>query len=379
MEEVKARLGRIYVLVAILGVLTLVLVGVLMEVRVPFLASEHDDVIDVVALFPITGNGAETGANLRDATNLAVEEINAESPSHVLRLQIIDTGTDPERAAELFEDVVEQKKPDLVVSALSSTATQLAPLADEYEVPLFMLVTSSPSVTQGHPWVFRYWPLAEEQIEPLRSVMVEEQLESLLVLTQNDEFGLAIRDAATDLTSDLNIASDVHIFEIADGITDEYLTIAQDYDGVYVSGFAGLIAPFVEELEEDYPGLIFTTAGLTSPDLRDAFTDRKFYAAAPLIYNENYIFSAGAQERFMEAYGRSMDQTTATAYDLMYMLESAMGGEGEISPTSVRQRFQRGFTYPSIFGSVTIERRNHDITYPLLPILYNANGIEYVY
>ena len=138
-------------------------------------ARAADDVV-IGAIYPLTGNAAQIGADARNAIDTISEIINgAHEPVPMLlgaggglpklggahiRVVFADHQNDPQKARAEAERLITQEHVSaLIGSYTSATAATISQVADRYEVPYLAMDNSSPSLNQrGLKWFFRTSP-----------------------------------------------------------------------------------------------------------------------------------------------------------------------------------------------------------------------------
>jgi len=140
---------------------------------VPAYAAED---IVIGAIYPLTGNAAQIGADARNAIDTVLEIINGtHAPVPMLmgkgggldrlggakiRVVFADHQNDPQKArAEAERLITQDKVVALIGSYTSATAATISQVSDRYEVPYLAMDNSSPSLNKrGLKWFFRTSP-----------------------------------------------------------------------------------------------------------------------------------------------------------------------------------------------------------------------------
>ena len=134
------------------------------------------DEILIGAIYPLTGNAAQIGADARNALETMQEIVNGtHEPIPMLmgkgggldrmdgakiRIVFADHQNDPQKArAEAERLITQDKVVALIGSYTSATAVTISQVAERYEVPYLSMDNSSPSLhTRGLKWFFRTTP-----------------------------------------------------------------------------------------------------------------------------------------------------------------------------------------------------------------------------
>ncbi len=132
--------------------------------------------ITIGAIYPLTGNAAQIGADAQAAIGVMTDVINGDhAPIPMLlgqggglphfghnhiRVIFADHQNDPQKARAEAERLITQEHVSaLIGSYTSATAATISQVADRYEVPYIAMDNSSPSLNQrGLKWFFRTSP-----------------------------------------------------------------------------------------------------------------------------------------------------------------------------------------------------------------------------
>ena len=138
-------------------------------------ARAAEDIV-IGAIYPLTGNAAQIGADARAAIDTELEIVNgSHDPLPMLmgkgggldklggahiRVVYADHQNDPQKArAEAERLITQEHVVALIGSYTSATAATISQVADRYEVPYVSMDNSSPSLNQrGLKWFFRTSP-----------------------------------------------------------------------------------------------------------------------------------------------------------------------------------------------------------------------------
>lgn len=138
-------------------------------------ARAADDVV-IGAIYPLTGNAAQIGADARNAIETTLDVINGtHDPLPMLmgrgggldrmggakiRVIFADHQNDPQKARAEAERLITQDKVVAIIgSYTSATAVTISQVAERYEVPYLSMDNSSPSLNKrGLKWFFRTTP-----------------------------------------------------------------------------------------------------------------------------------------------------------------------------------------------------------------------------
>ena len=153
-------------------------------------ASAEDRRLKVGALVYLTGPASFLGEELRAGLELC-------SDRHKVELIVEDSQYNPAFAVSAYNNLVDVKKVDMVISAGSAVSSALAPLAKKRGVPLLItLVSSSKVAASGGDATVRYFVPAEDEAAALaKYVRTRLSLHKAAVVYVAEEYGEAFKDA----------------------------------------------------------------------------------------------------------------------------------------------------------------------------------------
>jgi branched-chain amino acid transport system substrate-binding protein len=172
-------------------------------------AAQAQQEVKIGVLYPLTGAAASTGAEMRNALELAVDIINNGAkgvPSlpfaaggglpnlkgAKIRLVFADHQGNPQVGATEAERLITQEKVAAVMGAYFSNVTATASMvAERYKVPFLNAESSSASLTQrGFKWFFRTTPhddlFVRNQFEFLKDLKAKKGIDVKSIATFNE-------------------------------------------------------------------------------------------------------------------------------------------------------------------------------------------------
>lgn len=118
------------------------------------------DEVVIGAPMPLTGLGAAFGVPFLSAMQLTVDRINQAGGIDCLdgadlRLEVVDTGSDSARAAQLLQQLAGEGVSAFVGPVLSATVIASVPVINRLEIPFLGANLDNAVTESGSPWVFR--------------------------------------------------------------------------------------------------------------------------------------------------------------------------------------------------------------------------------
>ncbi len=193
------------------------------------------DEIVVGAIYPLTGNAAQIGADARNAIDTTLEIINGTHDKlpmlmgqgggldrlggAKIRVVFADHQNDPQKArAEAERLVTQEHVVALIGSYTSATAATISQVAERYEVPYLSMDNSSPSLNKrGLKWFFRTSPHDEMFTQAMFDFFAEtgkktgHPAKTVALFYEDSIFGTDSSNVQRKLTTDagMTIAADI--------------------------------------------------------------------------------------------------------------------------------------------------------------------------
>lgn len=154
--------------------------------------------IPIGVLLPLTGGGAPDGPFLRNAAQLAIDEIHemldASGSGVTFNLIMEDDQTTPEGGLEAIESVVNAGA-QIVISSYSSAATSGArAYANANEILMIAAAATSPALAIPDDWLYRLITPDTLQANAAAQLLAEEGVDHLVVLHRGDSYGLGLAE-----------------------------------------------------------------------------------------------------------------------------------------------------------------------------------------
>src|SRR3989344_2698740 len=129
-------------------------------------------VFKVGLILPLTGEVASLGENAKNGANLAYDEL-LENVKQKIQLIFEDDGFQPKNTVSAFNKLVETDGVNVVLCFTSGPCGAVAPLADQKQVPLIAIASSS--VPRDREVVVRLEIFTSEETKKLSQFMKEKR------------------------------------------------------------------------------------------------------------------------------------------------------------------------------------------------------------
>lgn len=355
-------------------------------------AKSNEIVVGHVA--SLQGDTATFGVSSDEGIRLALDEIN--KAGGVLGKQIVvkteDDRSQPDEAKTAANKLITR---DNVVALLgeiaSSRSLQMAPEAQQAQVPMLSPGSTNPKVTQVGDYVFRACFIDPFQGEAMaRFAMENLKLKKFAILyPSNSDYGLGLRDYVLESLKKQGgeVVAQESYQEKGDVNFSSQLTKikAANPEAVFVTGYyqeAGLIAPQAKALGLNVPliggdgwdsdktlsiggsavnGCYFTNH--YSPD-EDRPEVQKFVQA----YKDKFKNSDGSP--------KMPDAMAVLGYDAMYLLADAIKRAGSAEPKKIRDALAATKDFKAVAGNITMDA-NRNAEKPIVVIKIEDGKFKY--
>ena len=160
--------------------------------------------IDIGAILPLTGEGADYGPGMQVAMQIAVDEVNA-SGGQKFKLYVEDDATNPDQGVRAAHKLIDINHVKAIVGTWASSVTlAVAPLTQDANI-VEMNVSGSPKLStlepEGQRTVFRVNATDAALAETVGSVLLKQNYKSITILANNSAgtigFGQSIKESFT--------------------------------------------------------------------------------------------------------------------------------------------------------------------------------------
>jgi branched-chain amino acid transport system substrate-binding protein len=331
-----------------------------------FLVPEAKSETVIGMIGPMTGEGAQSGTNMRDAVALGIDEINARGgiKGEKLKLVVVDDEGNPTKSINGNNRLVHNEKAMVVIGSVQSTCT-LANMAvtEKAGVPQITSTSTSPAITQkGNQWIFRTAATDAIQAENIVKIAINNLgKKRLAVINVSTDYG---RDGTKVLLAICNKMgiSPVAVESFNQGDKDfssQLLKIKeQNPDTLIIWSMyeeAALIAKQVAQM-----GLkiqLMGGGGLTN----SKYVELGGPATYGTIMCQTYHPSSkdpiitGFTERFQKKFGRLPDPNSAQSYDAIQIVIAALEKAGVKDRSKIRDLIAATNNFKGVTGNITFD------------------------
>ncbi|MCI8959427.1 MAG: ABC transporter substrate-binding protein [Lachnospiraceae bacterium] len=298
-------------------------------------ASASGETFTLGLICPLSGSSAVSGQILKNATEMAVNEIN-EAGGIDGRIQIVLAEVDdegvPANSVTAMQKLVEQDKVGAVIGAQASSCTLAnMEITKAAKIPQITPASSNVAVTQsGNPYIYQMTATDELHMRNIMKFMsAEKGAKSFAILYESSDFGTGGFKIASNICGEFGldmVASEVYNA----GDTDFSVVLGKmqkaNPDFFIFWGYHTEVAMICKQMQQygiSYPCI---GQGYNSPELTNLggaavegiMIDTAFDAANPDERVQEF------DRKYTELYGEGYDQNAPQSYDAVYVIKDAI-------------------------------------------------------
>lgn len=345
--------------------IALVLAAMLLLIPLSACNQEDENTILIGGLAPLTGDVAVYGIAVRNAADLAFEEINEKGGilGKQIKYQCEDEKGDPTEAVNAFNKLMNNEN---IVAFLGDVTTKptlaVAPLAAEEGIPMITPTATHVDVTKAGDNIFRSCFIDPFQ-GSMMAVFAKENLnvqKVAIIYNTSDDYSDGLHESFKEKAEELGMEV-VAIKGYSKDATDfnaELTAIqAEDPDAIYVPDYYGtdaLIATQARALGFNKPLL-----GCDGWDgVLDVLAEEK-YSVVNNVYFTNHYFVGDTDEKvkafvanYEKEYGVKPNALAALAYDAAYILANAIEAAGSTDWAAINKELAKT-SYAGVSGNIS--------------------------
>lgn len=315
-----------------------------------------DDSIVIGAVYPMTGDLADSGKTMQQGIDMAVEEINEAGGIDGQEVEVIYGDSKGDSATGMTEEerLITQENVDVLIGCYQSGVTvTVAQIAEQYGVPLITANATSDALTaNGYQYFFRLAPtnmmFVRDMVDFIKDASEKDSNvagKSVAVFTDNSEVGQQTCEWAKYWAeeNDIDYLGEILYTSGAADLSSEVLQLkSMNPDVVIADSYVSDAILFTKTLNEQgyNPNMIICKGnGFTEA----AYLDGVGSLANGIVVATEFVVGSKGQEvtdKYKEKYGEDMNGHSAEAYTTTWVLIDAFKNikeaGGEIGRDSVR-------------------------------------------
>ncbi len=293
------------------------------------------DAFTLGLICPLSGSSAVSGQILKNATEMAVNEINAaggiNGSIQIVLAEVDDEGV-PATSVTAMQKLVEQDKVNVVIGSQASSCTLAnMEITKAAKIPQITPASSNVAVTQaGNPYIYQMTATDELHMRNIMKYMAEENgAKTFAILYESSDFGTGGYKIAGNVCADYNlemVANEVYNA----GDTDFSVVLGKmqqaNPDFFIFWGYHTEVAMICKQMQQYGISYPMIGQGYNSPELTNLggaavegiMIDTAFDAANPDEKVQEF------DKKYTELYGEGYDQNAPQSYDAVYVIKDAV-------------------------------------------------------
>ena len=345
------------------------------------------DVIKIGEVGSLTGNEATFGTSTHNGIELAIKEQNAAGGINGKKIELItlDNQGKPEEAATAITKLITQNKVVAVLGEVaSSRSIAMAPIAQQYGIPMVSPSSTNPQVTALGDYIFRVCFIDPFQGQVMAKFALETlKLKKVAILrdVRNDySVGLANYFIETFKAGGGEIVVD-QSYSAGDVDFKAQLTAIREKkpEAVFVPGYyteVGLVARQAKELGLNVP--LMGGDGWDSPKLTEiggksiegSYFSNHYSHEDKAAYVQDFI------KKYKADYKVIPDGLAAMGYDAAKVLFEAMKKSPGLTTKEFRDQLALTKDYQGVTGKITINEKR-DAVKSAVVLRVDKDGFKY--
>lgn len=344
-----------------------------------------DNPVLVGAVLPLSGEFAIYGEPIRKGIELAFEEVEDRGNyPFPLELDIRDSQGDPERAAELLDELYSAGAPAVIGGVITEEALAMVEVADRRDRVLLSPSASSPRLSGISTNFYRVFP--SDFLEGTKMGHFATQtlnVDEVVIAAAESQYAKGIQQVFQQ-----EVAKEAEVLEVIEyprntadlgGVIERIMTL--DPGAVYLADYADGLVTLIRGLEDrGFEGKILTTSSIAAPEVLEQTGE----ALEGLLFTQsNYDVTSEEPhiQAFVTAYQERYDKTpdlyAAHGYDAMRVFARALMEGGGRRPSDVWQGMKGLTNFPGVTGPIQFDEQGDVQKFPRVYVIRDGEFVDY--
>ena len=326
--------------------------------------------ITIGASLPLTGPSASIGELVKNAMELATEDVNTKYPRHIDFVYEDDKGDAP-TAVTAVNKLIDVDQVRVIVGLLKSDPLlAVAPITEAHKVILFSPTAGAEAISQAGDYVFRNIETPDLHGKKAADYMFTQNIHKAALFTAEasnaksySKFGkLSFQAGGGSVVYELNYNPITTDFR-TDITKAKQVGAEAFYIGVATAKDAGVVARQIRE--SGFQGLIMASVAADAPEFfaaAGAAGEGVVITAAP--FNPTDPHAQAYAQKYKERYDKESDGFAANGYDAVELIAGAIDSCKGAQTDCIRDLLYATKNYPGVGGLTTFDH-NGDVSKPV--------------
>jgi branched-chain amino acid transport system substrate-binding protein len=275
----------------------------------------------------MTGGGADIGLRVKQGSDLAIKDINAEGKVK-LNVSFEDSQAKNDLAVNAINRLIDIKKVPIVVGLWTGPNLSMAPISEKNKVLQLNPAAQGDKLAGANPYLFNTLPTLKVEESKLAEYLVKEKgAKSAAIFYQNDATG---KPAMEDFQEGFKkaggqiVGNEAVSIDQTDFRTSISKVLAKKPDTLFIATTGGLL-PLMQQIHQaGYDGIVAGNSWVTAPELANSDLS-KGILHTQVAYNP----PEDVNKRYEAEYGEKMDFWAHQGYDVMVFIKNLVLGMTE--------------------------------------------------
>lgn len=341
--------------------------------------------IKIGALFSLTGTTSSYGEHMKEGTDLAKDEINAQGGIKGRKIEIVyeDTQGDTQQGITAYQKLVNIEGLKVLLAGISNVVLGVAPLAEQNQVLVFAIGTAAAQISEAGDFIFRHNLLPQTEAKVLADLVYnKKEYKEIAGIFVNTESGVSYRDEFKKNYEELG--GNIKLIEMYEKGAADFKTqltkikasgVKAVFAGSYIKEL-GYILKQSKELGLDVQW--FSAYVAEGPEVLDIAKD----SANGLIYSHFFNPESPSikeyQKKYEERYGKSSEFYAALAYDNVKILAEVMKKcSNPEDSVCIKSELYKIKDFPAVTGKITIDDKGDTSKEIVIKTIKNGQFVPY--
>lgn len=342
---------------------------------------------ELTVVTPLSGPDSLHGKAIANGSRLAAEELEAEHDEglypHELTLGILDSESEPDRAAELLDEAYDEGTVAAVGGVTDAEAVAMVPVAKKARRVLVSPSASTAKLSGATRYVFRISPSGATEGAKMASFASHElgldrvALASTRAETESgalEAFRTGVEQNQGEVVAEVGFGAGAEDLE-----SEAKRALENDPQAIYVVGAPAAVSRFVAVLEsQGYRGAVMTTSSFAVREILDGDEGAEgVLLSRPLFDPEGEDPAVRAfADTYEERFGGSPDIHAAYAYDAVKVLAAALA-DRQVRPSELWSALRGIRDFKGLTGFIQFDERGDVASFPRVYVIRNGELVEY--
>ena len=338
--------------------------------------------VKVGAVLPLTGQYGLYGVPIQKGIQLAYDEIQANDDRVQIELEIEDSGSDPQKAADELQELFKHGAVAAIGGVTTEEALKMVPVAERADKVLLSPSASSPSLTGISRDFFRIYPSDFREGNKMGNFASDTLgIDRMVILRSDSAFAKGIADVfkteyrrfGGEVVDEIEYPSEGADFaQLVEQVLEAHPV------GIYIADYAPNVSKIIGELRKrSFEGKILTTSAYASPEVISAAGDD---SEGVLLSQTAVAADDPARNAFINAYkekyGEEPNVWAAHGYDSMKVLTEAIAAGGHL-PSEVWRGMRGIHGYQGATGVIQFDEKGDVGKFPRTYVIENGQLVDY--